>query len=83
MSMSSARPSPFPRADLALIAPAIDRLVKRYGHPDVIPIGQLAMEGVPPSTAQKCEALLTSELFPERADQAVAKWLRLIEDCSA
>lgn len=69
-----------PRADLAAVLPAIKMLVERYGHPDEIPLGALAAEGVPSATAEKCEALLSSEQFPPDAAPAVAKWLRLIGD---
>lgn len=72
-----------PRADHELIVPAIKRLVEKHGHPDEIPMGALAAEGVPPATAEKCEALLTSEQFPADVGPAVAKWLRLIGEFSA
>jgi hypothetical protein len=68
---------------MALILPAVKKLVERHGHPDEIPMGALAAEGVPPVTAEKCEALLTSEQFSAEAGQAVAKWLRLIGEFSA
>jgi len=72
-----------PSADMARILPAIKKLIEQHGHPDEIPMGALAAEGVPPSTAKKCEALLTSEQFPAEAGPAVAKWLRLIGKFSA
>ena len=71
-----------PRADMALILPAVKKLVERHGHPDEIPMGALAAEGVPAATAEKCEALLTSEQFPAEAAPAVAKWLRMIGEFS-
>lgn len=72
-----------PRSEIPLIAASIQALVEKHGHPDEIPIGSLAECGIDPAAAEKCEALLTSEDFPEDVGRAVAKWLRLIGDYSA
>lgn len=72
-----------PRADHPAILTAVKKLVERHGHPDAIPMGALATEGVPAETAKKCEALLTSEDYPSEAGAAVAKWMRVIGEFSA
>lgn len=71
-----------PREEIPLIAEAIRSLVEKHGHPDEIPIGSLAECGIDAEVAEKCEALLTSEMFPEDCGAAVAKWLRLIGEFS-
>ena len=68
--------------DFQFIRAAIEELVNEYGHPDDIPLGALAQKGVEPSVAEKCEALLSSEDFPEDHGEAVAKWLRVIGEFS-
>jgi hypothetical protein len=71
-----------PKSDLCSITTAVCELVNEHGYPDDIPIGALAQKGVEPRVAEKCEALLRSEDFPEDSGQAVAKWLRLIGEFS-
>jgi hypothetical protein len=70
------------RNQIQMVEKAVTKLVKEFGHPDEIPMGALAKEGIDPSTAEQCEALLTSEDFPEDSMRAVAKWMRLIGEFS-
>jgi hypothetical protein len=62
------------------IIKAVQALVIQYGHPDEIPVGELSKRGVPAVSAEKCEALLTSEDMPKNTAAAVAKWMRLIAE---
>lgn len=71
-----------PRNEISLVVDVVQALVLKYGHPDEIPMGSLAQKGVNAVTAEKCEALLTSEDFPSDPGAATAKWLRLIGDYS-
>ena len=72
-----------PAADHEAIIRAITVLVHRHGHPDEIPLGALADDGVPPGTAEKCEALLsTDDQIISDPAKAIARWLRLIGDHS-
>lgn len=72
-----------PKSELPLIAAAIGELVQKYGHPDEIPVTALAECGIDPDAAEKCFALLTSEVMPDNPAMATAKWLRIIGDYSA
>jgi hypothetical protein len=71
-----------PGALMPSILAAVKALVEEHGHPDEVPVGSLASKGIPPEVAEACEALLTSEDFPEDPGPATAKWIRLIGEFS-
>jgi len=67
-----------PQSELPSIVKAITDLVKRFGHPDEIPLGEMQKLGVSKETEELCMMLVTEEVYPPEPERAVAKWLRAI-----